>query len=296
MTGQNMNTVRHTLRKYFCITVFAVLCCLFFPGELTGFPALGRDDSYITPAVYAASENITLEEGEETGERTYGVENSHYQIYFNDEEDLLSPEEETKLLDIMIPITEYGNAAFMTTRIDSSYYEEATGDIYHDLFGSDSGTIFLIDMNNRQLIIFSDGDIYRTVTKRYANTITDNVYKMAKRGDYYGCAKEVYSEIYTLLSGSKIAQPMRHITNAMLALILSTMILYLITRRISGQRAAHSAEILAAIGATGHFANGRSTFSSRKKVYNPHTSDGGSGGGGSGGGGGGGGGGGSHGF
>ncbi len=246
--------------------------------------------------VSADTGGLTLNSGQEGDERTYTVDGSDYLIYFNDEEDLLTEEEEEKLLEDMKPVTDYGHAAFMTTQIQSSYYEEATEEIYHSLFGMGaSGTIFLIDMNNRQLIIFSDGDVYDVVSKAYANTITDNIYKMAKKGDYYDCAREAYQEIYTLLSGSKIAQPMRHITNAMLAVILSTMILYAITRYISAQRAASEEEILTAIGSACAFTGGSLAFSRKKRSYNPHSS---SGGGSSGGGGGGGssGGGGSHGF
>lgn len=246
-------------------------------------------------AVSAASSGLTLETGEEGSERTYKTAGSDYRIYFNDEEDLLSESEEEDLLSVMEPITSYGNVAFMTTRIDRSDYEGATGDILHQLFGSASSTIFLIDMNHRQLIIFSDGDIYHIITKSYANTITDNVYKMAKKGNYYDCAREVYTEINTLLSGNKIAQPMRHITNAMLSVILSAFILYFISRKISRQQAAESSDIMSVIGASCSFAGDKPVFTRKSKVYNPHTSDsGGSGGGGGGGAGGGGGG--SHGF
>lgn len=242
---------------------------------------------------------LSLISGSDGGERTYAVEDSAYKIYMNDEQNLLTPSEEEELLDYMLPITEYGNVAFMTTLIGSSNYEGATRDIYHNLFGSDSGIIFLIDMNHRQLVIFSDGDVYKVITKSYANTITDNVYRLARKGDYSGCAEEVFAEVYTLLIGDKIAQPMRHITNALLAITLSTLILYYISRRISKQRAAQTSEILTTIGAQVHFSNGTNTHTKRDKVYNPHTSDsdGGRGFGGGGGGGGGfSGGGGSHGF
>lgn len=240
---------------------------------------------------------LTLENEYEDGGRSYLVEGTNYRIYINDQEDLLTDSDEEALLIDMLPVTDYGNVAFMTTKIASSSYEEATGDIYHSLFGNGAdGAIFLIDMNHRQLIIYSDGAVYKVIKKNYANTITDNVYKLAKSEDYYECAKEVYWEMYTLLSGSKIAQPMRHITNAMLALILSTLILYFITRHVSRQRAAKEAEILSIIGADVQFENGCSTFANRSKVYNPHTSSDSGGGGGFGGGGGSSGGGGSHGF
>lgn len=223
-----------------------------------------------------SSGELILEGGSEGGERLYRVEGSSYKIYMNDDEDLLSPSEEEELLSYMLPVTEYGHAAFMTTQIGSSDYEGATKDFYHSLFSSDSGVIFLIDMNHRQLVIISDGEIYKVLKKGYANTITDNVYRMARKGDYAGCAEEAFYEIYALLSGDKIAQPMRHITNALLAITLAALILYFITRQVSKQREAGTSEILSTIGAVVHFSNGASTFTRRSKVYNPPSdSDGG---------------------
>lgn len=278
------------------LMLILLLCASFLPA---GF---GPFDGYLTAS--AKAPGVTFEREDESGGRFYTVKDSSYRLYINDQEDLLVDEEEEELLTEMLPIASYGNAAFMTTQIGSASYEKAAGDIYHSLFGNNSsGTIFLIDMNHRQLIIYSDGAIYKVITKRYANTITDNVYGMARKGEYYDCAKEVFSEMTTLLGGQHIAQPMKHITNAMLALILSTFILYFLTRRMSRLREAKSSEILAGIGSVCHFSNGASTFVSREKVYNPHTSSddssfrgGGGGGGGGFSGGGGGGGGGSHGF
>ena len=248
------------------------------------------------PGISVQDRLLKVLAAEEDTERTYTIDGSDYVVYINDEEDLLSPEEEESLLEIMKPITEYGNAAFMTGRISSSSYVSATGDVYHNLFGTESGTIFMIDMNHRQLIIFSDGAVYKIITKNYADTITDNIYRMARDGNYYDCAREAFTEIYTLLSGYRIAQPMRHITNAMLAVILSALILYFVARRSARQRSAQSDEVLSVLGASALFSAGGLDFSSQKKVYNPHSDNDSRGGGGGGGGGGSSGGGGSHGF
>ena len=277
---------RHNKKEWICFLFLSLVIWTLFCPSLCRAAEEGLD-------------SLTLESGSEDGERLYAVEGSDYKIYMNDEQDLLSSSEEKELLDYMLPITDYGNVAFMTTEIASNDYEGATGDIYHNLFGNESGVIFLIDMNHRQLVIFSDGAVYKVITKSYANTITDNVYRLAGKGDYFGCACEAFYEIGSLLIGNKIAQPMRHITNALLAITLSALILYFITRQVSKQRSAETSEILSAIGATVNFSHGKSTYTRRNKVYNPHTSsDSDSRGGGFGGGGGGGssGGGGSHGF
>ena len=51
--------------------------------------------------------------------------------------------------------------------------------LYREKYGSESGTIFVIDMDNRNIWIHSNGAINRTINKAYAETITDNVYTYA---------------------------------------------------------------------------------------------------------------------
>ncbi len=85
----------------------------------------------------------------------------------------------------------------------------------------------MINMLYRQLTIFSDGAVYRTVTRAEAETITDNVFRQAGRGDYFGCASSVFQQIRRLMDGEGIARPMKLTSNALLALVLSLLMLYL---------------------------------------------------------------------
>lgn len=143
-----------------------------------------------------------------------------YKVYIIDEYNLLSDQEERRLLQDMIPITEFGNAAFVSVDTDVStpvYAKEK----YKELFGYDSGSLFVIDMGNRNIWIHSNGKIYKTITKAYANTITDNVYTYASKQQYYECAANVFRQEYTLLQGGKIAQPMKYITNAIISFIIA---------------------------------------------------------------------------
>lgn len=94
----------------------------------------------------------------------------------------------------------------------------------------------MIDMDNRNIWIHSNGAIYRTITKSYADTITDNVYTYASAQDYYGCASEAYTQMATLLAGRRIAQPMKYISNALLALIIALLINYFVVRAFPVQR------------------------------------------------------------
>ena len=213
------------------------------------------------------------------------------QIIIEDEEDLLSDAEEKALLEHMEPISEYGGVAFVTVSQygDTSVYAKNQ---YREYFGKSSGFLFLIDMGRRNIWIFSDGTIYRTINKAYANTITDNVYRYATRGEYYECAANVYDQARILLEGGHIAQPMKHVSNALIAVVCALLLnfgLLLMQRR---EKDVSFKEIAAAMTT----ATAITIMSKRKTKTKRHIhseSSGGSGGGYSGGGGGGGGGGGS---
>lgn len=163
----------------------------------------------------------------------YRNPNTGYEIYIIDECDLLNDNQEKQLLNDMKPITDYGNAAFVSVYSDISTITYAQNK-YFELFKNESGSLFVIDMNNRNIWIHSDGKVYQTVTKAYANTITDNVYTYASDQKYYECASEVFKQEYTLLEGGRIARPMKHITNAIISLIvglLANFIFLLISRK-----------------------------------------------------------------
>ena len=149
-----------------------------------------------------------------------------YSIYIQDDMDLLSDREENMLRDDMAPVSEYGNVMFASC--SSSDAESAARTIYRDHFSHDSGVIFLIDMGCREIYIFSDGEMYKTLNKKYALSITDNVYRKATAGKYYECASEAYSQMYKVLSNKNIPMPMRYINNLFLALSVAILLMYIL--------------------------------------------------------------------
>ena len=169
----------------------------------------------------------------EASDAWYTNPDTGYRVVVEDDAGLLTNRELNELADLMEEITQYGNVAFKTVDDNSSSTQHFAEKYYKKLFGRRSGTLFLIDMDNRNIWIWSNGDIYDVVTKGYADTITDNCYRYATRGDYYLCAEEAFSEIATLLNGYKIAQPMKYISNALLALILAFLLNYIIVRLTS---------------------------------------------------------------
>lgn len=216
-------------------------------------------------------------------------EETNYEIYIDDWANLLTPKEEDDLRKLMEPITEHGHVAFVSISENPTYSTEYyVDDYYYDHFGYESGTVFIIDMEERYIWIHSNGEIYKTVTDDYAQTITDNGYRYASDEAYYVCAAEAFEQIQSLLEGRAIAQPMKYISNALLAIILALLINYIFVMFVSRGRKPSTSQLLNGIFSKVQVNNPRTEFINQTRRYSPQSS-GSSGGGSSGGGGGGGG-------
>ncbi len=243
------------------------------------------------PFYFACAEEIydTFDtNGVDIEELYYKNENTNYTAFIDDRALLLTDEEEKKLMNDMIPLTEYGHIAFVS--IDENDYSTSSyaNTYYHEHFNQDSGSIFLIDMDNREIYIFSDGYNYKTITSSKAYSITDNIYTYASDEDYYTCASLAFSQMKALLSGGKILEPMRYTSNVFLALVISFFFSFIFVlshskiKKASDKSIIKNCDISFTIGKT--FAEKTGSH----RVYSP-PSDSSSGGGSSGGGGGGGG-------
>ncbi len=146
-----------------------------------------------------------------------------------DDAGLLSEEEKARLIEDYSVITEYMGAAFVSTDYSpgstSSFAEECAIRYYRD----DPAVLFLIDMDDREIYVYANGTAQKTISKADARAITDNVYKSASRGDYYECADGAFRQIYAKCTGQKLARPVKHITNALIAVLVGILINYLIT-------------------------------------------------------------------
>ena len=210
-----------------------------------------------------------------------------YVVILEDDAELMTAEEQAALAEQMKAITKWGNVGFKSIsenpRSTAGYIE----DYYREQFGSSSGTILLIDMDNRNIWIKNNGAISKVITNAYSDTITDNSYRYASKSDYYGCAEEVFFEIETVLSGHRIAQPMKYISNALCAVILAFLINYVLMRCMSRAGKAGEEEFLKNMKHHCQLTNARAELVKQTKIYQPPSSDsGGSSGGGGGGGGG----------
>lgn len=214
-----------------------------------------------------------------------------YKVYIQDEASLLSDDEQKQLISDMEPVTEYCNVGFATT--DTDDYDDAAEyaeNFFNSNIGYDeNGTVFLIDMDTRNIQIHSEGYAWNVISRGYANTITDNVYDYASDSQYYECASSVFSQIYSVMSGAKIAQPMRYISAGVLAVIIALIINYFVVLIYSSNGKASDSEIIGSIVSHCNISNQDAVFTNQTKVYDPPESSSSGGGGGSCGGGGGGG-------
>ena len=207
--------------------------------------------------------------------KTYTNKSTGYQVIVEDDANLLTDEEETTLGKEMAPITTYGSVAFKSIDYNPYYStEDYIRSYYRDTFGSTSATVFLIDMDNRNIWIHSNGTIYETITKSYANTITDNVYKYASDGDYYTCAFTAFGQINTLLEGRKIAQPMKYISNAFLAVIIALLLNYFLVRSFSRAKRPSKTDLLGKVFTQCNIVNPNVRFIRQSRVYSPPSSSG----------------------
>ena len=150
-------------------------------------------------------------------------EGSVYQTVIEDGADLLTQEQEEELRRVMAQVLPYGNAAFVSTASNPTTAEQYAEQKFLEFFGDTSGALLLIDMDNRYIQLIADGEVYKTVTRRRCNEITDNCYTYASKGDYAGCANRAFLQVVRLLEGGRVAAPFRYVTNALLALCLAVM-------------------------------------------------------------------------
>lgn len=235
----------------------------------------------------------------------YTNPNTGYYVAIEDDANLLSADEKAMLAIDMTPITEYCSVIFYSTNYNSYGTTKTLAvEKTYEYFGNNGvSTSFIIDMDERNIWIYSRGGIQKIITTSYADTVTDNVYRYASNADYYSCASEAYKQMYKVLDGQRIAMPMKYASMGLLALILGFFFCFIIVLISIGSRKASVKEIIENTNHKVIIDNPTTILINTTKKYSPQSSGsgggGGFGGGGHGGGGGGGhggGGGGGHGF
>ena len=147
-------------------------------------------------------------------------------------------EEYDTLIQWMDDITRYCNIVVATTTDHDYYstraYAEAT---YEGYFGHGSnGAIFVIDRDQNEIYIVSEGDVQSLLSDSRCEVITDNTYIYATEShdyDYMTCTQKSLEQIYASLNGQHIASPMKMICNILLALGMAMILNYFLARVLS---------------------------------------------------------------
>lgn len=214
--------------------------------------------------------------------------NGNY-LVIEDDANLLNENELFLLKNNMQPLTEYGNIIFKTIETNNTDTYSYAANYYYNNFGNGSGTMFIIDMQNRYIYVISEGWNYTIITDRKAEIITDNAYYYAKNGLYYQCATKVFDQVNTLLKGGKINEPMRHISNVVVSLVSGFFVAFIYVLNKTKIKQPKGSEILKDCDIEFTVNSINAQKSGTHKVYSPRSDSSSSGGGGghSGGGGGG---------
>ncbi len=214
----------------------------------------------------------------------YDNSTSNGSVIIDDEANLLTKSEEELLEEQMLEITQYGKVAFVTISTNNASTESYIRNYYRNHFGTSSGVVFLIDMDNRNIWLYCDGTISRRIDDDYTEVITDNVYTYATEGDYYLCAQKTFEQISTLLEGGRISQPMKYICNALLAISTALILNFLLLRMTTSTKKEEEEESLERANYIYHLKNAGMEYLYTDRKYSPQSSgsSGGRGGGGGG--------------
>ena len=154
-------------------------------------------------------------------------ETTGFKAVLDDSGNLLDAAEYDGVWETMMPITEHCNVGFYTYSGSDTGYVMNKAKAWANENFTGTCTLFIIDMATRQLAVWSSSNVQKTLTQSKGYTITDNVYKYASRGDYAGCAKSAFNQMYKALNGGNVKGPMRLISNALLAILAAILLAYL---------------------------------------------------------------------
>lgn len=204
-------------------------------------------------------------------------EDTGYTAFIDDSADFLTESQEQELMKKMADITEYSNVILVTTT--SHHYTSTDSfawDYYREIFGpKQSGIIFVIDRCLNKIYLVSVAGAEKKISTGRCLTITDNTYKYAtaKKGyDYYTCCSKTFDQVLTLYKGGRIAQPMKYITNTLLAIILAMLLNFILAMMLSKSKKASLKDILSGVFHSENINNPNVIFIRQDKRYSPPSS------------------------
>ncbi len=216
-----------------------------------------------------------------------------YKFVIDDQADYFTDSEEDILVEELKETTKYCNVMIVTT--ESHMYSTTQDFSYASIdntFGRNASSVcFVIDRDKSEIYLCSTGSARKKITNSKCDVICDNTYIYATEShnrDYFTCAYKTIDQVNTVLGGGIIAQPMKFISSAFIAVALGMLLCFLYALKTSQMKKASNNDILSGIYSQIKIQDARATFSHQTKQYTPrNSSSGGSHGGGRSGGGGG---------
>ena len=161
-----------------------------------------------------------------------------YRIIIEDTANLLSAEDEARVLEAMEALSAYGNVVFWSSNNSVSDPLLALQQ-YVDRNISSSLDVpsfaFSINMADRKMSLLSRGSLQSYVDSSEANAIRDRNTGYATRGDYGGCAVAIYEDVFNAVHGIYEFSAMRTICGVLLGLGIALLVVFLYTRKVSLQ-------------------------------------------------------------
>lgn len=213
------------------------------------------------------------------GQERHTDAESGYAWIIGDDAGYFSDADRKSLGELMAQITPHCNVILLTT---TSHPYSRTFDYaehyFDSCFGASAdGIVFVIDRNLNEIFLYTNGSIRSAITDSRAYSITDNTYLYATAShnyDYYTCSYKTLEQALSLLEGRRIAQPMKYICSALLAVIVALLANYFVAMLLSRSRKASIREILTGVYSNVRVHQPNAVFTGQTKRYSPQSSGG----------------------
>ena len=135
-----------------------------------------------------------------------------YRLYMQDDADLLTDAEEQRLLSVMENLLPYANVAFLSTRSGGGSTSQKALNYRDNTLGLPRQIpliLLIIDMQNREIYLFSQGNIESILTRSNATAITEEAAAYLKKGNYCLGAEKAFELTGDLFATRTVSSPMR---------------------------------------------------------------------------------------
>lgn len=196
--------------------------------------------------VQAAEPGSMQAEAAQTENVFYTNPSTGYQAIIMDERNTLSEEDKEELLQIMEPVTRYGQAVYKTVTSSGTFGANKYAEIqYGASISADSGVLVLLDLGSGTFKVRCGGKMERIIDKKLAKTIsTSATNAFAQNGQAITPPKYAFEQVSARVEQARKALPVKYACNAMLALIIAMLINFVLVERLSQMQKTSEQELM----------------------------------------------------